>query len=266
MPETLTAQHDTGLFVYHGLTPPQVEHYRERGFLLVGRTVTDRGLALMRRECDEVWAGEGRRFDPTTSSRQNILLSDVHRHAETVRRYYFQGPLVDLAEALIGPNVKAAASQLTYKMRGNTQRVPWHQDNGYGELDPYNSITTLTALEDVDEGNGCLWIAPGWHRRGALPTSRFDHSQPGKDIAADVDEADAVPVRLKAGEALMIHVFMPHKSEGNPSPSRDRRMLFLRYADADAVEVYRDRRPRLGRLVRGVTRFPEVEAFEADLG
>ena len=43
-------------------------------------------------------------------------------------------------------------------------------------------------------------------------------------------------------------------------------MLFLRYADADAVEVYNDRCPRLGRLVRGKTRFPEVEAYEAELG
>jgi len=40
----------------------------------------------------------------------------------------------------------------------------------------------------------------------------------------------------------------------------------MRYADADAVEVYNGRRPRLGRLLRGVTKFPEVEAFEEDLG
>jgi hypothetical protein len=57
---------------------------------------------------------------------------------------------------------------------------------------------------------------------------------------------------------------MPHKSLGNTS-DRDRRLLFLRYADADAVEVYNNRKPRLGKLVRGKTRFREVEAFEANL-
>ena len=45
----------------------------------------------------------------------------------------------------------------------------------------------------------------------------------------------------------------------------DRRILFLRYADADAVELYNDRRPRLGALLRGETRFPEVAAFEKEL-
>jgi len=46
---------------------------------------------------------------------------------------------------------------------------------------------------------------------------------------------------------------------------RDRRVLFLRYADADAVEVYNDRVPRMGRVVRGHSRFPEVAAYESDL-
>jgi hypothetical protein len=41
--------------------------------------------------------------------------------------------------------------------------------------------------------------------------------------------------------------------------------LFLRYADAGAVEVYNDRKPRLGRLLRGRTRFMEVESYEAEL-
>ena len=38
-----------------------------------------------------------------------------------------------------------------------------------------------------------------------------------------------------------------------------------RYADADAVEVFNEMKPRLGRLLRGTTRFAEVEAFEAHL-
>ncbi|MDA0207434.1 MAG: hypothetical protein O2795_19100 [Acidobacteria bacterium] len=57
---------------------------------------------------------------------------------------------------------------------------------------------------------------------------------------------------------------MLHKSKGNFSPDRDRRILFLRYADANAVEVYNNRRPRLGPLFRGVTTFPEVERYEAE--
>ena len=70
---------------------------------------------------------------------------------------------------------------------------------------------------------------------------------------------------MKAGDALIFGCWMLHKSDGNHSPDRDRRILFLRYADADAVEVYNGRKPRLGRLLRGATRFQEVRDFEAAL-
>ena len=54
-----------------------------------------------------------------------------------------------------------------------------------------------------------------------------------------------------------------HTSEPNLS-SRPRRIMFCRYADADAVEAYNEGHPpRLGRLLLGRTRFPEVERFEA---
>lgn len=67
---------------------------------------------------------------------------------------------------------------------------------------------------------------------------------------------------MKAGESLIFSCWTLRKSQGNLSKTRNRRILFLRYADADAVEVYNDGRPRLGRLLRGSTIFPEVEKFE----
>jgi ectoine hydroxylase-related dioxygenase (phytanoyl-CoA dioxygenase family) len=71
-------------------------------------------------------------------------------------------------------------------------------------------------------------------------------------------------MQMKAGECLFFNCWTLHKSEGNFS-DRDRRILFLRYADADAAEVYNNRRPRLGRLLRGTTRFEQVREFESDL-
>ena len=71
---------------------------------------------------------------------------------------------------------------------------------------------------------------------------------------------------LKAGDCLLFNCWMLHKSDGNYSKDRDRRILFLRYAHADAVEIYNDNQPRLGRLVRGETKFDQVREFEQELG
>lgn len=253
--------------IERSLAPADVKIYSEQGYLLVGRTLTDTGLDAMRKQCMHAWNAEKTQYDPDGTWLKNALMTNIHHGASIVRDFYFEGPIVDVACQLIGPNIKGATSQLTFKMRGNTQPFGWHQDNGYGELDPYNTISTLTALDDADEQNGCLWIIPGSHRRGQIDVS--SHSVQAKSaqkaIELTVDEATAIPVPMRAGETLVFHCWTLHKSNGNLAQERDRRLLFLRYADADAVEVYNNRRPRLGRLLRGTSQFHEVREFEAAL-
>jgi len=261
-----TRQH-RDVFIYSALKPDQVALYDDQGYLPLGPVLTDKGLEALRREAMAAWEAEKGPFDPTRNWLQNSLLVNVHHRSDTARRFYFSGPLVEVAEQLIGPNIKGATSQLTFKMRGNTMPFGWHQDNGYGELQPYNALTTLTALDDVDLENGCLWLIPGSHKQGqiAAPPRTAEERRAAKEVVVAADESKAVPMPMKAGESIILHCWMLHKSEGNRSKTRDRRILFLRYADADAVEAYNNGNPRLGRLVRGRTRFAEVEQFESHL-
>ena len=261
-------QRHTNSFVYRSLTEEELREYNENGYHYCVGLLRDHGLERMRNECMAAWEGEKEVFDARKTWLQNSLLVNIHHKSAVVRDYYFEGPLVDTAEQIIGPNIKAVTSQLTFKMRGNTMDFGWHQDNGYGELAPYNAISCLTALDDCDEENGCLRIIPGSHRQqqidvGELADPEAKRSQ--LEINLEADESLAIPVPMKAGDGLLFHCWMLHQSRGNYSKNRDRRILLLRYADADAVEVYNDNKPRLGRLLRGSTRFPEVEAYEADL-
>lgn len=258
---------DRTLFIFRRLSDEQIQSFRDQGYIYYGRLLTDRGLALMREEAMQAWNEENREFDQTQTWLENSLLPNIHRRSNLIRRYYYRGPFVDVAEQLVGPNLKGVTSQLSFKLRGNTKFAPWHQDNGYGELDPYTAITCITALDDTDLESGCLWIIPGGHRLGQIDVSdqlTVESKKAMVEVSIEVDETSAIPMPMKAGECLIFHGWMPHKSLGNTS-DRDRRLLFLRYADADAVEVYNNRKPRLGKLVRGKTRFREVEAFEANL-
>ena len=123
-----------------------------------------------------------------------------------------------------------------------------------------------TALDDTDRGNGCLWLIPGSHKNGQVKVQQTEEQKKKKaEIIVDADDLLAVPMEMKAGDALIFNCWMLHKSDGNFSEDRDRRILFLRYADADAVEVYNQRKPRLGRLLKGTTQYEEVRSFESDL-
>ena len=253
-------------FNYQPLTPEQLESFKENGFLVIKNILTQKGLDQMREECMNAWNKEKESFDPKKTWLQNSLLVNIHHQSPTVKAYYFEGPMVDLASQVIGPNIKGATSQLTFKMKGNTKPFGWHQDNGYGELEPYNALTTLTALDDTDRGNGCLWLIPGSHKGGQVKVEQTEEQKKSNsEIIVAADDSLAVPMEMKAGDALIFNCWMLHKSDGNYSTDRDRRILFLRYADADAVEVYNGRKPRLGKLVKGETKFEEVKIFESDL-
>ncbi|QQL50299.1 phytanoyl-CoA dioxygenase family protein [Mucilaginibacter ginkgonis] len=254
------------LFNYQKLTEEQLQTYNEQGYLILKGVIKPQGLEQMRAECMKAWNKEKESFDPNKSWLQNSLLVNVHHQAPTVKQYYFEGPLVSVATQIIGENVKGATSQLTFKMKGNTKPFGWHQDNGYGELDPYNALTTLSALDDTDRGNGCLWLIPGSHKQGQIRVEQnAEQKQSQSEIIVEADDSKAIPMEMKAGDSLIFNCWMLHKSDGNYSTDRDRRILFLRYADADAIEVYNNRKPRLGKLVNGHTKFHEVEEFEADL-
>lgn len=254
------------LFNYKTLSREELTFFNENGYLIIKSILKPEGLARIQQECMDAWGKEKETFDPNKSWLQNSLLINIHHQATTVKKYYFNGPLVEMASGIIGPNIKGATSQLTFKMKGNTKPFGWHQDNGYGELEPYNALTTLTALDDSDRGNGCLWIIPGSHKNGQIRVEQNEaQKKSGSEIIVEADDSLAVPMEMKAGDVLIFNCWMLHKSDGNISDSRDRRILFLRYADADAIEVYNGGKPRLGRLVKGKTKFKEVEEFEANL-
>ncbi len=258
---------DTALFNPRTLSSAELTAYDRDGYLSCGPVLTADGVAVIREQCMAAWQKEKEGFRQDKSWLENTLLPNIHHFSPAVRAFYFTGPLVDVATQVVSPNVKAATSQLTFKLRGNTKPVQWHQDNGYGRLDPPNAISCLTALDDVDQANGCLWIIPGSHKGGQMRHDEGTASTSGNfrpEQTMHVDDSKAIPITMKAGECLFFHGWTLHKSEGNLSDG-DRRILFFRYADADAVEVDKGSKPRLGRLLRGVTRFDEVRQFEANL-
>merc|ERR1712166_1577823 len=249
------------------LAASQIAQYNADGYLGIEQLLPEGQLAQLRDEATDCWlrikGADNFRVD--NSWLQNSLLPNVHHHSAAVRQYYWAGPLVPLMQQLIGDNVKACTSQLTFKLKGNVKDFDWHHDNAYGHLRPYNAISCLLALDDVTIQNGCLRILPGSHHLGQAQGEEMSLADKiaEKSVHFDVQE-EGMPVRMKAGDALIFHCHMVHRSMGNKSEI-DRRILYCRYADADAVEVYNGDKPRLGRVVAGSSQFDEVNQYETEL-
>lgn len=240
-------------FIDRKLSPREVAQYEERGYLNFGQVVAQESLDRLQAEADRIWVSINRGYQKEASWNQNALVNGVHKESAELRDVLYRSALPDAMTQLIGPNVKLASNQLVFKQPGDDRPYSWHQDNGFGPLEPANNVTCWMALDDTNERNGCLWVLAGSHGGG-----RLDHKQErGRErIALIEDESSAIPVLMKAGECLLFHGNLLHMSKGNET-EKIRRAFFFRYADADAIEVLTGA-PRIGKLLRGKSKFSEV--------
>jgi hypothetical protein len=111
------------------LSTEDIQSYGINGYLVLPNLINEDKLIPILNECMTAWHREKDEYNPKATWLKNSLLPDIHHRSSLVRRYYFDGPLVDVAQQLIGPNIKGATSQLTFKMRGNIKPFGWHQDN-----------------------------------------------------------------------------------------------------------------------------------------
>ena len=125
--------------------------------------------------------------------------------------------LVDMAEALLGPDLLIAGSVLLHKPPHDPAFASWHQDNTYATF----SLSAWIALTDSQDANGCMRVVPGTHAHGRLPhvvsTDAHNMLARGPQLADAVDESAAVSVVLKAGEFSFHHPAIIHGSGPNGS-------------------------------------------------
>jgi phytanoyl-CoA hydroxylase len=275
------------------------EHYRvsveeyvrfnEQGFLVVRGLLTPAEVAELRRHGDDLVFG---RVDvpgleppaPDTpveeTERRYLRIHMLHRHLEVEERYLLHPRVLDVLEALIGPDVMAMQTMYFVKAPGGAGQG-YHQDSYYIPTYPDSLCGAWLAVDPADEENGCLWLTPGSQHEPIYPTadrvgqnhanlhdlavvehvsdmdtevntlSRIAAKYPGKEVAAVARPGDAV---FFGGHIL-------HRSHPNRSADRSRRALVCHYASARSFTMWgsagrREPGNHLHILARGGTHLP----------
>lgn len=227
------------------LSPEQIERYREDGYLVVEGVFDPDTVAALRRATDgfversrAVPASDGifdlaKGHSPEHPQLRRIKGPEAHHPAyDAVMR---APAVLDIVEALLGPDVRFDHGKLNLKAPGATGvAVEWHQDWAFYPHSNDDMLAVGVMIDDCDAGNGPLLVVPGSHR-GPV----WDHHHDGRfcgaldPAAADLDPARAVALTGPAGSISVHHVRMVHGSMENRS-DRPRRLLLYSYAAADA--------------------------------
>lgn len=165
---------------------------------------------------------------PEKAMRRVLAIHFPHKISEVMRATLTQPAIVAALNAIIGPDVKCMQSMLFVKNAGKPGQA-WHQDEHYIPTRDRSLAGVWIALDDARIDNGGLWMHPGSHRDSILwPTKphgdeRFDSSAEAHDFP--YEREGGVPVEADAGDVVIFHGYVLHRSLNNTRTSGYRRAL-----------------------------------------
>ena len=181
--------------------------------------------------------------------------------------------VLDVVEALIGPDILLYDATYIIKEPGSPGFVSWHQDLAFWGLSDDTQVSMWLALSPATEQSGCMRMIPGSHKDGICrhrTGNRGDNVLFQGQTVEDVDETRAVLCALAPGEASFHHGWVLHASM--PNRSNDRRIgLNVQYLAPHVRQTKHDLDSAM--LVRGSDRFghfrqdfPGARGFRARSG
>jgi len=234
------------------LSPQEQNLYERRGYHFPVRAFTGEEALRLLNQFQAYHGQVAERIEGLLPRERGIYMIETHLFLRWVYDIVSHPKVLDAVESVIGPNVIVWGSQWFPKFPGDKAFVSWHQDATYWGLNPPNVTTAWVALSESSTRNGCMRVVPGTHKMPLLPqreTYGADNMlSRGQEIAAEVDEKDAVDMPLNPGEFSLHHVGIVHGSGPNNSNS-PRIGLAARYISPDVVQSNPSRDIAL--LVRG---------------
>lgn len=198
------------------LTDSEVGFYKANGYLPLPGFVAGDQVVPLREEVFGVLAANGV---------ERGSLASASSTADKLRQcsQYLGGSRLD---ALInGEQTLAVASRLidgrairylpftAVKAGRGGGTFHFHQDNNYTRHDPaLGSMNIWVALVDMTPENGCLQIVPGSHA-GQLDSHNSTDGDTHQQV--DVDPNTALPMRMRAGDAVAFSRWTVHGSGAN---------------------------------------------------
>jgi hypothetical protein len=263
------------------LTQAERQAFFENGYLLKERFVSEAWL----RSLGEV---TGRMIEESRNasvSDDKFDLEEGHtRQTPKLRRLtqpvehdpiYWQfacnSMITDLAEDLLGPDVKFHHSKLNFKWCGGGEEVKWHQDIQFWPHTNYSVLTIGLYLDDVDDSMAPMGVIPGSHKGEIF--NQYNANDEWVGCLSDSDLAkvaleDAVYLTGPIGSVTVHHCRMLHGSKSNRHASKSRPLLLNAFSSADALPITPNPTPSRhnGSMVRGKpARHAEFDPYPARL-
>jgi len=224
---------ENGFLVIPNLVPEDLlDHCQQRFLDLVDGKVNKGGITMMKDVSLKDRTGISN--ERIVNKVQDFLWDDE------LSKFAMLPEVLDVVECFTGPDIRAMHTMLINKPPDSgkkTSRHPMHQDLHYFPFRPSNRIVCAwTAMEKVNEQNGCLVVYPGTHKNVGLLQHDYPEWEEGVNKMyhgiRGFEEEKKVPLRMNKGDTVFFHPLLIHGS-GTNNTNHFRKAISCHYASAD---------------------------------
>jgi len=234
-------------------TKEQRDFYEEKGYILIRNNVDHRLIDEVRQRFVDICEGRIQYHgvmmimkDPSLKNKGvsgEYLINKVQDFLqdEVFFKYTSDKNVVDVVQNIIGPNISAAHSMLINKPPDSDPGAslhPLHQDLHYFPFRPAEKVVaSWTAMEKIDESNGCLYVIPGSHK-GSLYKHEYPEGFKNKLYhgVQGLDHLPKVNVVMEKGDTVFFHPILLHGSGPNKTKGF-RKAISCHYADSNCYFI-----------------------------
>ncbi|CAH0550786.1 unnamed protein product, partial [Brassicogethes aeneus] len=221
------------LIIKNNLDYKLLKEVRERFLDICNKRVDPGAMTVMK---DPSLKNKGVQGEYLINKIQDFLYDDI------LWKYCSDPAVTDIVEGIIGPNITAVHSMFINKPPDadpGASLHPLHQDLHYFPFRPAdNIVASWTAVERVDENNGCLYVVPGSHAAGNL----YEHGYPEgykNRLYHGIHNMDHLPrvnVVMEKGDTVFFHPLLLHGSGPNRTKGF-RKAISCHYADSNCYFI-----------------------------
>jgi len=200
----------------------------EKGYLIFRNLLSPIEINNILVRLEELWATEGE-----LAGEENYIEPGVRRLAnlaskgEIFRGLYAHPLVLEVVEAVMGPDVRASMVNARDVPPHTGVRMPFHMDSDKGRVRDekgYSAATAIWMLDEFSVANGATALVPGSHLLGKSP----------RDVLMDLNAShpEEILIEGQPGDVLVFNGHCWHAGRQNETEAH-RRAVLVHYLRAD---------------------------------
>lgn len=223
------------------ITGEQTNQFHQEGYFILERAVPEAMLQMLREECsyflgrkDQQMENASEETSGLSHKRKRYFIGRHYRKSSRLWHFIYSDLMAEICRITLGQEVYLFSEQWVVKGSEVGMKFSWHQDSGYVKnRDPKTMhrpyLSCWTALDDVDESNGTVYLLP--HSRAGTRNHICPHvlEPDSNDLVGYSGDDPGIAVIAPAGSIVCFSSTLLHRSGPNTIDAM-RRVYLTQYS------------------------------------